>query len=145
MVSDPYITSIFELEPHRRPGHRYRCSKTSEVAALGKIVCSNGAIQYKAYCLECGGKGAPFTYGEVDGLDPDRIPILRSHDVVPCERCGSEEGSEVHHWAPIHLFEDAEDWPMSHLCRKCHMEWHRVVTPLMTSSKAATGDQKWQN
>jgi hypothetical protein len=135
---EPYTADILDLAANRRPQHRYRCTdKNSTVAALGKIRCSNGSIQYKAYCLECGGKGANFPYSDVEGLDESRIPFLREHDVVPCERCGSTEGSEYHHWAPVHLFEDAEDWPKSYLCRKCHLEWHAKVTPKMSTFRSA--------
>lgn len=49
----------------------------------------------------------------------------------PCERCGSHERVEVHHWAPSYLFDDSHLWPMSTLCRKCHTRWHRIVTPKM--------------
>jgi hypothetical protein len=48
-----------------------------------------------------------------------------------CERCGSPEQVEEHHWAPRHLFSDADSWPLSYLCRKCHVYWHRLVTPNM--------------
>jgi len=136
-MADPYTTNVSDLEWNRRPQHRYRCSGTIEIAALGKIRCSNGSIQYKAYCLECGGKGANFPYSQVEGLDESRIPLLTNHDVIPCERCGSEEGSERHHWAPVHLFEDADDWPTGYLCRKCHLEWHSIVTPKMSSHRSA--------
>lgn len=43
----------------------------------------------------------------------------------PCERCGSREGSEYHHYAPRHLFPDADSWATGYLCRPCHIEWHR--------------------
>lgn len=132
---EPYTTLVGDLAWNRRPQHRYRCSGASELAALGKVKCASGTIQYKAYCLECGGKGTNFPYSDVAGLDESRIPIISEHDVTPCERCGSDEGSEAHHWAPIHLFEDADDWPMSHLCRKCHLEWHAKVTPLMSTKR----------
>lgn len=48
-----------------------------------------------------------------------------------CERCGSTDGTELHHWAPNHLFHDAHDWPTSYLCRWCHALWHRMITPNM--------------
>lgn len=131
----PYTADVNDLAWNRRPQHRYRCSGLSEIAALGKIKCSNGSTQYKAYCLECGGKGTNFPYSDIQGLDDARIPLLTDHDVTPCERCGSEEGSEVHHWAPAHLFDDSHDWPKSHLCRKCHLEWHAKVTPKMSSHR----------
>lgn len=134
---EPYVANISELAWNRRPQHRYRCSGQSETAALGKVKCANGSIQYKAYCLECGGRGANFPYSQIEGLNEDRIPLITEHDIIPCERCGSAEGSEVHHWAPSYLFEDSHDWPKSYLCRACHLEWHSIVTPQMSSHRRA--------
>ena len=34
---------------------------------------------------------------------------------IPCHKCGSYAGTELHHWAPRHLFDDADDWPQSFL------------------------------
>lgn len=45
----------------------------------------------------------------------------------PCKRCG-ERGTQLHHWAPKELFEDAEDWPQDYLCKKHHQEWHDTIT-----------------
>lgn len=41
-----------------------------------------------------------------------------------CERCRKTGPVENHHWAPISIFLDAWDWPMSLLCPDCHREWH---------------------
>lgn len=134
-AKNPYIADIEDLAENRRPQHRYRCSGSSTIAALGKVKCSNGSFQYKAYCQECGGKGTNFPYADIDGLDEDRIPILTDHDIAPCERCGSKDGSEVHHWAPAHLFDDYFEWPTSNLCKSCHAQWHRVITPKMSTTR----------
>ena len=132
---EPYTANFADLAWNKRPSHRYRCSGSCGVAGLGKVICANGSVQYKAYCMECGGRGGGLSHSDAVGLDPSRIPILSRNEVVPCEKCGSEEGSEVHHWAPMHLFEDAEDWPKSYLCRRCHMEWHAKVTPNMSLTR----------
>lgn len=132
-VDEPYATVMSELPAARSPNHRYRCSRTNDVAGLGRVNCSNGLVQYKAYCMECGGKGGNFLHSEIEGLDLDRIPVLRQHMVDACERCGSDTGTEVHHWAPAHLFDDYFDWPTSKLCKSCHALWHRVVTPNMSA------------
>jgi hypothetical protein len=53
----------------------------------------------------------------------------------PCARCGAI-GTEEHHWAPKAFFEDAEEWPKSYLCKKCHDLWHLTLTiPLRTLRK----------
>lgn len=44
-----------------------------------------------------------------------------------CARCGGR-GTQLHHWAPKELFEDAEDWPQAYLCRIHHKEWHDKLT-----------------
>lgn len=134
---EPFTARIEDLDWHRRPQHGYHCSGTSPIAHLGKVKASNGTIQYKAYCPECGCVGTNFKHSELDYLDVDKIPFIRVHDVVPCERCGSEDGSELHHWAPQYLFDDADEWPTSYLCRDCHGEWHSKVTPKMSSSLKA--------
>ncbi len=49
----------------------------------------------------------------------------------PCKRITV---CQVHHVAPRHLFgEAADDWPIVWLCKSCHAEWHRIVTPAMCS------------
>ena len=53
-----------------------------------------------------------------------------------CARCGSR-GAEEHHWAPQAIFgkDEANRWPKDFLCKPCHDEWHRLVTP-----ELVTGD-----
>lgn len=36
-----------------------------------------------------------------------------------CRKC------EFHHYAPRHLFDDADTWATGYLCVKCHQEWHK--------------------
>ena len=60
--------------------------------------------------------------------DIETLPVFRDHrDPTPCAHCGASGGVELHHWAPWHLFDDADSWPTSHLCRACHDMWHRVT------------------
>ena len=57
---------------------------------------------------------------------------------VACEVCGSVGDTELHHWAPYHLFGiDADKWPTAHLCRSCHVQWHKAVTPKMGENSKA--------
>jgi DNA-directed RNA polymerase subunit M/transcription elongation factor TFIIS len=62
-----------------------------------------------------------------------RGKIAPSHAMTePCAVCGATGDSQEHHWAPWHLFGDeAERWPTSWLCQKCHTRWHQIVTPNM--------------
>lgn len=60
---------------------------------------------------------------------------MRFEKSTECARCGAEGKLQAHHWAPRHLFpEDADEWPISYLCRPCHLTWHKVVTPGMWST-----------
>lgn len=133
----PYEARIDDLPTYLRPSHRQRCSQSSHVAHLGKVHCKNGTVQYKAVCPECGGRGGPIPHGDIAGLDEHAIPFITVHEITACERCGSTDGSEVHHWAPRHLFDDAHEWPTSRLCRLCHAKWHSIVTPTMHLRKSA--------
>ncbi|RAK26359.1 hypothetical protein C7374_11444 [Falsochrobactrum ovis] len=135
-VALSYTARITDLPYNRRPRHAYSCPRRGDTATLGKVKCANGTIQYKAFCAECGGRGAPFSHQEMAHLDDTRIPVIIDHPSVPCERCGSTNGVEEHHWAPWHLFDDAHNWPTSFLCMSCHQDWHAKVTPNMNSHKA---------
>lgn len=97
-------------------------------------VARNGVARLAHMCLMCGSHQTDKVWrGSLDDL-----PIIDDHrDHVPgCARCG-ELGVEEHHWAPRHLFDDFGSWPTSYLCRSCHQEWHRVVTPNMSQRKAS--------
>lgn len=58
----------------------------------------------------------------------DIIPITKDFRTnnPPCAVCRGL-GTELHHWAPKHLFEDAHLWPTSYLCKKHHDEWHKKI------------------
>jgi hypothetical protein len=53
--------------------------------------------------------------------------VRDSSERPSCCRCGRTDAVEAHHWAPHHLFADADDWPTAPLCPACHRLWH-VVT-----------------
>lgn len=76
---------------------------------------------------------------ELGVADTEVLPLAnpRRPNTVECERCGSEDHVERHHWAPRHLFDDADSWPIGNLCRTCHVQWHRVVTPNMGRRQAS--------
>lgn len=94
---------------------------------------SNGAIYVKKICELCGRRFDGKTWVKCPpGLSPDDIPIDEDYCQefnYTCEVCG-KKGAEIHHWAPRGLFGDeADDWPVSLLCRECHMKWHnRIIT-----------------
>lgn len=64
----------------------------------------------------------------------DALPCLMPAMYCRCARCGGR-GGESHHWAPVGIFgkEEADKWPMDFLCKDCHDQWHRLVTPALTT------------
>lgn len=89
----------------------------------------NGSYQVFDLCLACErnarGNGISLPHYQVEALD--LIPLYQDYtkDSPVCEVCGSMEGTELHHFAPQHIFKtEAEKWPKSYLCKKCHDEWH---------------------
>lgn len=58
------------------------------------------------------------------------LPILfdYTHDKPACEVCGSQTGTQLHHFAPRHIFgAEAERWPKAYLCQTCHDHWHAAM------------------
>jgi hypothetical protein len=94
---------------------------------------NNGHLIATLRCVVCGGELA--TTGATESA---ALPVWAdANHKIPCEHCGEKNGVEFHHWAPRHLFDDADAWPTAWLCVKCHQLWHRVVTPNMSHRKAA--------
>ena len=93
-----------------------------------RLIARNGSTQLRGVCTSCGSVH-PRALSQ-DDWHPSEFPLIEDRTIssVPCERCGESGGTEEHHWAPRALFNDADDWPTSFLCRPCHMHWHRVMT-----------------
>lgn len=98
-----------------------------------RVKCKNGngAWRVQDYCKDCERNAIRpgFWIPLLRAGDVDDLPILRDDtiDMPPCERCGGHKGVELHHWAPQHIFNDAENWPTSWLCKECHDEWHDTM------------------
>jgi ribosomal protein L37AE/L43A len=80
------------------------------------------------------GYWVPYEYLEAQGIDIDSLVIVEdaTRRRPPCRVCGAR-GTELHHWAPRHLFGSESDlWPTDYLCVGCHRRWHHLVerTPL---------------
>lgn len=121
-----------------------------EVDRWGRLICSccrltpvvivarNGVRQLIGVCVRCDRKGNPSK--EMRDLwrgHLDELPVIddnreRYVTDAACERCGSVD-VEYHHWAPRALFDDADNWPGAYLCPQCHREWHRKVTPYLST------------
>ena len=101
---------------------------------LARLIQVNGVELAVKVCILCDAKlGTP----RQAGIDKSSLPLYRdnrsdAYRYTPCEVCGAEDYTELHHWAPWHLFpHEAHRWPTSWLCRPCHVRWHQIVTPLM--------------
>ena len=129
--------------PQQETKFCYRCNRTVE-AELVRNTASNGAVQVWQRCKRCNNnvrRGGAFVPHRELGIEIEFIPIVNDYrdPAQKCEFYGCEEiGTEMHHWAPRHLFIfDADKWPVSYLCKYHHKIWHDTVTPEMREVKHA--------
>jgi hypothetical protein len=105
-------------------------------------IASNGVRHYHLRCVRCRGVHGDGAVPHGDTLlqliDLASVPVYSDAGewAATCERCGAHY-AELHHWAPWHLFEDANEWPTAWLCRDCHTLWHSIVTPEMHRKRTA--------
>jgi hypothetical protein len=94
-------------------------------------ITTSGKSQVYDLCLDCGRNavkpGFCISHKLVGDLSQYRIIEDYSAAAEPCARCGSETGTEWHHFGMKHIFEDAESWPGAYLCPNCHREWHNRI------------------
>lgn len=127
MTEVPSLKPVPDVLTSRWPVlHRTDCK--GDDLGLVAIICGSGVIQPKVLCHGCGhvsGAISKSALATVLIAECD-LPVLRDHrDGTPCERCGDIDGVELHHWAPRAVFDDeADDWPTSFLCPRCHNVWH---------------------
>ena len=115
---------------HRRNDARQRRDCLHPSGDYFRVICANGSTQVKLLCSTChlnmleAGESVPHSTFR----SHEWIPIIADYRTIenPCERCGEVE-TELHHWAPLHLFADAADWPQSYLCIPCHLRWHARI------------------
>ena len=123
-----------------------KCKKCgSDQMKIGITNTQSGSTIYPMYCVDCGNVSTQYVkkqfaiaYANSNGpLEYVQTSTARwmneNQKQIKCEVCDANEG-ELHHWAPQYLFEDAEQWPKSYLCRSCHKRWHDLVTPDMSQS-----------
>lgn len=121
-----------------------RC-KTETIQELSCAIKADQSKSFGWFCLTCkwwteqkNGAGFWISKEAIEGfgVSLDSIRVVEIHDQPRCAKCG-KRGSQEHHWAPKHLFKDADDWPKDYLCEECHTKWHDVVTPNMKESHGA--------
>ena len=110
----------------------YPCKRCGTVDHWDVRRCINGGghITYLFVCAACETRTTRFVSKEAvlaSGLEVDDIEPTQPRE--RCAVCGAE-GAENHHWAPWALFgSEANSWPRSYLCPRCHKRWHDIVTP----------------
>jgi hypothetical protein len=116
--------------------------KAERNARLVRNITKSGISQVYWLCRCCDSSTtSPIVYIRHDlikaaNINPDELPVINNYSGTQlCAVCNSPF-AEYHHWAPRYLFEDAENWPGSYLCIKCHSRWHTIVTPEMAKVKA---------
>lgn len=94
-------------------------------------IASNGASQVFELCLDCekNSRGPAIYLKREETGKPEQYRVVNDYrkDAPACSRCGATIGSEYHHWAPQHIFSDANSWPGNYLCVPCHIEWHKTM------------------
>ncbi len=113
--------------------------KIGRKARLVRDIATNGAINIYWLCTNC---LKPFYPGKqfikhekvIDfGIDIDELLVIEDYSAngEPCAVCGKRQ-TEIHHFAPKHLFgDDADKWPVAPLCKYHHTMWHEILTPRM--------------
>lgn len=112
-------------------------------------IASNGASQVFELCLVCGknARGKAIYLKREETGKPEQYRVINDYreNAPACERCGSKIGSEYHHWAPQHIFADANNWPGSYLCVPCHMLWHKTMIMHMQTCPSCKRYYRIQN
>lgn len=117
--------SDFTYRTHADAACRRCCPHTAVIT--GYLRQANGHDKAQRQCLHCGWRE--------DLRRNDTTPVLDvclrdnttgRHASPPCERCGAS-GTELHHWAPRAVFNDADEWPTSWLCTTHHAQWHAAM------------------
>ena len=105
------------------------CNKCNIPAVIYKQINSSGAVVVVERCPVCGrnpNKGVPFLNKSL--YDVDKLPLFQdlTLNAEPCYIVGClNKGTQLHHFAPKHLFENYNDWPTAWLCQPHHDEWHK--------------------
>jgi len=126
-------------EPFSKSGLCSQC-KAKTVFILHRQIFTNGSNNFLWVCSRCNFRNPEkskqfYIPSETvqKHLKPEQIdalPMILPKLYNRCARCGARD-VELHHWAPVAKFgqDEAEQWPMDYLCKDCHDQRHRTVTP----------------
>lgn len=115
-----------------------RC-KVNTPCLLHRNIRENGAEDFVWVCSVCNGlaissKNVVFIDKQsvlmnLTEYEIESLPIRMNASTARCAKCGSRK-CERHHWMPrAFVGSNCDDWPQDYLCKECHDEWHRIVTP----------------
>lgn len=114
-----------------RRGKLMHCKKCNIDTIVYRQVTSSGAKVVVERCPKCKmnpNTGSPFLSSK--SYDWDSLPLYKD-DSLSSEPCGylgcKNIGTELHHYAPQHLFSDAWSYPVGYLCKEHHKKWHEVT------------------
>jgi hypothetical protein len=127
---------------------RHKCIRRDEVCSAEFLVYrpASGGRVARPWCERCNCNPPTWLmkkFAPLAEFSAEAITNMREWDeVVPgakdehreCAHCGKVGRVECHHWAPKHLFADADQWPQSYLCGPCHQLWHATMTPSMSAT-----------
>lgn len=127
-----------------KTGHCRSCKKPTTFALKAQVF-GNGSENFVWVCSVCetknpgGDKEFYIDAAKVRAhLSPEEIEALPR--IMPtlfnrCVRCGARD-TEAHHWAPKGIFgsDESNRWPQDYLCKGCHDQWHRMVTPQLVKT-----------
>lgn len=97
------------------------CDHPADYRGYGIVKTVSGHEHVTEFCFACHCRpsGAFVSKDEVRrrGINVENLEVVKDNrsPAQPCEVCGAPE-TELHHWAPVHLFDDANAWPMGYLC-----------------------------
>jgi len=105
-----------------------KCPYCGTKCVVYRQINANGAKVVVERCPDCRrNPNAKKPFLKVSDYDWESLPLFEdaSEYSEPCSVRGcTNVGTELHHFAPVHLFDDAWNWPMEYLCKEHHKEWH---------------------
>ena len=107
--------------------HRCRRITPQEV---GRSIKADLSESFGWWCNECNWWSDGGNWIPKDRLTDGQLCAVRTVNFTMgerCARCGAR-GGQLHHWMPK-SYKNDESWPKDWLCKKCHDEWHNIVTP----------------
>jgi hypothetical protein len=123
----------------RKIGHCRNC-KVNREFLLHVQIFANASENFLWVCPVCNVQNpgadrqfylpSEFIRRSLSAEQVEALPKILPSLYTRCACCGNRT-AKIHHWAPKGIFGDAEAnlWPTDYLCKSCHGQWHRLVTP----------------